>query len=120
MALITIGGVDMPSPAAYSVTLQDIDSENTQRTETGLLIRDRVRAGVYRIQVTWQVEHPKIKTITDAVAPAKFTVTFFDPTTNTYPTKEMYSGDRSGELKVYKASNPSDSLWELSVSLVEY
>ena len=44
MALITIGSTDMPAPTKYSVTLQDIDSANTARTETGELVRDRVRA----------------------------------------------------------------------------
>jgi hypothetical protein len=120
VAIITIGSTDMPEPATYGVTLQDIDSSNTGRTETGLLIRDRIRAGVYKIQVSWQVEHSQIKIITDALAPDKFQVTFFDPTTNTNKTCDMYCGDRSGELKRYRPDDTSKSLWELSVSLIEY
>lgn len=120
MALITIGSTDMPAPTKYTVTLQDIDSANTARTETGELIRDRIRGGVYKIGVTWLVEHAQIKTITDAIAADKFSVTFFDPTTNTYKTCDMYCGDRSGELKFYKANAESKSLWELTTSLIEY
>lgn len=120
MALIRIGGVDLPAPVEYSVSLQDIDSENTRRTETGVLQRDRVRGGVYKITVAWQVKHSVLKTITDAISPAKFSVTFFDPTTGSYPTRSMYCGDRDGKLILYKASNPSESLWELSTSLIEY
>lgn len=120
MAIISIGGTDMPAPTKYNVTLQDIDSANTARTETGELIRDRIRAGVYKIGVTWLVEHTQIKTITDALAPDKFQVTFFDPTTNTNKTCDMYCGDRSGELKRYRPDDTSKSLWELSVSLIEY
>lgn len=120
MAIIKIGGIDMPAPTKYNVTLQDLDSENTTRTETGDLVRDRIRAGVYKIGVTWLVEHTVLKNITDALAPAKFNVTFFDPTTNTNQTKEMYCGDRNGELKHYKHDNPSKSLWEISTSLIEY
>lgn len=120
MAIIKIGGVDMPAPSKYNVTLQDIDSENTSRTETGQLVRDRIRASVYKIEIAWQVEHSQIKIITDALSPAKFSVNFYDPTTNAHPTKDMYCGDRNGNLLVYKAFAPSKSLWEIATSLIEY
>jgi hypothetical protein len=116
-AMITVGSTHLPNPIEYSVTLQDIDSENTKRTETGLLNRDRVRAGVYKIQATWLVTKAQLSLITDALAPDQFSVTFFDPTTATKPTKSMYSGDRTGNLKYYDGNN---DLWELSVSLIEY
>ena len=119
MALIQINGVDMPPPVEYSVSLQDIDSENTRRTETGVLQRDRVRAGVYKIQVKWLVTKTQLKTITDALKPAKFSVKFFDPTTSTTPTRYMYCGDRNADLVLNK-ENPDKSLWELSTSLIEY
>lgn len=120
MAIIRIGGTDMPAPTKYSVALQDIDSANTGRTETGLLVRDRVRGGVYKIGVTWLVEHTQLKTITDAISSDKFQVTFYDPTSNSNKTCDMYCGDRNGELKHYKADNPSKSLWEITTSLIEY
>lgn len=120
MAIIRIGGADMPSPTKYNVSLQDIDSENTKRTETGQLVRDRIRAGVYKIGVTWLVEHSQLMVITDAISPEKFSVTFFDPTTNSNKTCDMYCGDRNGELKHYNTSNPNKSLWEITTSLIEY
>ena len=117
MALITIGSTPLPDPVEYSVTLQDIDSENTRRTESGILTRDRVRAGVYKIQVAWKVNKADLKKITDAVAPAKFSVTFFDPTTSSNPTKDMYVGDRTANLIHLESGQ---SLWELTLSLIEY
>jgi hypothetical protein len=117
MALITIGTTPLPDPAEYSVTLQDIDSENTRRTEAGVLTRDRVRAGVYKIQATWKVNKTDLKKITDAVSPAKFSVTFFDPTTSSNPTKDMYVGDRTANLIHLESGQ---SLWELTLSLIEY
>ena len=117
MALITIGTTPLPDPAEYSVTLQDIDSENTRRTEAGVLTRDRVRAGVYKIQATWKVNKTDLKKITDAVSPAKFSVTFFDPTTSTNPTRDMYVGDRTARLLHLESGQ---SLWELTLSLIEY
>ena len=117
MALITIGAIPLPDPAEYSVTLQDIDSENTRRTEAGILTRDRVRAGVYKIQATWKVNKTDLKKITDAVSPAKFSVTFFDPTTSTNPTRPMYVSDRTARLLHLESGQ---SLWELTLSLIEY
>jgi len=117
MALITIGTIPLPDPVEYSVILQDIDSENTRRTEAGILTRDRVRAGVYKIQATWKVNKTDLKKITDAVSPAKFSVTFFDPTTSTNPTRPMYVGDRTARLLHLESGQ---SLWELTLSLIEY
>jgi len=116
-AIITIGSTELPAPVEYTVTLQDIDSENTRRTEAGILTRDRVRAGVYKIQATWKVNKTDLKKITDAVSPAKFSVTFFDPTTSSNPTKDMYVGDRTARLIHLESGQ---SLWELSLSLIEY
>jgi len=120
MALIQINGVNLPPPVEYSVELYDIDSENTKRTETGVLQRDRVRQGVYKMQVKWLIKKSQLRIITDALKPAKFKVTFFDPTTLEMPTREMYCGDRKANLVKYNGSSPDDSWWELSTSLIEY
>ncbi len=120
MSIIRVNGIDLPGPTKYNVSLQDIDSSNTGRTETGILIRDRIRQGVYKITVTWLVKHSQLRIITDAISPAKFLVSFFDPTTGTTPTRDMYCGDRNGELKHYDVNNPPNSLWEISTSLIEY
>ena len=118
MAMIKIGNKDLPAPSKYSVKIQDFDGESTRRTEAGTLIRERVRAGIYEIQATWKVKDSDLKIITDAIAPAKFSVTFYDPTTISYPTKYMKCGDRGGELKLHKPDG--GSLWELTVTLTEY
>lgn len=120
MALIQINGVDMPPPVEYSVEMYDIDSENTKRTETGILQRDRVRAGVYKIQAKWRVNQLQLKIITDAIKPAKFKVTFFDPTTSEKITRDMYCGDRKAELIKYHRNSPNNSWWEFSTSFIEY
>ena len=123
MAMIRIDGLDLPAPkdGGYDVSLQDIDSENTRRTESGVLNRDRVRAGIYKIEVTWRVKKPQLKIITDALKPAKLSVVFFDPTTATSPTRQMYCGDRTGKLlSMNDPDSPNESLWELSTSLIEY
>jgi hypothetical protein len=121
MPMISVDGTNLPAPSDYQVSIQDVDSAETKRTETGILSRDRVRAGVYKIQVTWRVKKPQLRIITDALKPAEFSVTFFDPTTGSSPTKTMYCGDRVGKLLSWNDTGaPNESLWELTTSLIEY
>ena len=121
MALITVGTTALPNPSEYSVSRADLDSDNTGRTESGVLHRDRVRAGVYKIQAKFNVTKAELKTITDAVAAASFAVTFFDPTTSSDPTKTMYVGDRAARLSKYvDEAAPADSYWELTLDLIEF
>ena len=56
MAMIRIDGVDLPAPIEYSVSLHDIDSENTRRTEAGTLKRYRARPGVYKSRLPGRLQ----------------------------------------------------------------
>ena len=121
MALITIGGVALPKTSSYKVTSSDLDGENTTRDEAGYIQRDRIRAGVRRIDATWNISKAAYQAIAAAVAPARFSVTFFDPASASMQTAYMYAGDRGGDLVVHlDEAHPENSRWELSVSLVEY
>jgi hypothetical protein len=122
MAMINIGGVDMPNPTSYSGDLSDLDSDNTGRaSETGYMTRDRVRAGIYKLKLTWRVPRSQLKTIADAISPESFSVSFFDPTTAGNTTATMYAGSPSWNLLSYlDESTPGESWWELSVNLIEF
>lgn len=119
MALLKSNGIDLPTPTTYKVTRSDLDSDTTTRNSEGYLLRDRVRDGVYRIDVSWTgLKHSDYMTVANALAPAKVTIEFFDPDTATTKTAQMYAGDRSAEL--VKLANGLDSRWSLSCSLIEY
>jgi len=123
MAMISIGGAGLPEPSDYTVSLSDMDSENTTRNTKGVLVRDRVRGGVYKIQIGWSGLTPaKLQQIASAVAPEKLSVSFFDPTTGTSNvSKEMYVGDRSAGLSAHMdESQRGNSRWDLSFNLIEY
>lgn len=123
MAIITIDSVPMPSPAAggYKVSIADLDSENSSRNEAGELSRERIRSGVYKIEITWWVSAADYAVVIAALAPEKISVTFFDPNTGAYQTRDMYTGDRSGSLRTYiDGANPEASQWELTANLTEY
>lgn len=117
MALITIGAVELPNPYDYAVTRKDADSEQ-YLDETGVVHRELVRAGIYEIKASFQVGKTVLKTITDAVAPASFSCTFFDPNTVAYPTVTMRCGDRSALLIDLKAE--TDSEWDITIALTQY
>lgn len=122
MALITIGVTALPNPYDYAVTRRDLDSENSARTtETGVLHRERIRAGVYEAKASWLVSKANLKVITDALAPASFSATIFDPTTSSDTTLTMYAGDMTAKLSKYVSeAAPADSYWDITVSLIEY
>ena len=52
MEILTVNGTALPAPNSYRVHLSDLDSEDTARTEDGLLVRQRVRAGVAKLSVS--------------------------------------------------------------------
>lgn len=123
MALIEIGGVQMPNPSTYKVTRSDLDSENTKRTEVGLLQRDRVRAGIYKIELGWEALTPdELKLIVDAIVPEEVNISFFDPTTFTInKSAQMYAGTITSELvRKMKETAPDESYWSLAFNLTEY
>jgi hypothetical protein len=119
MALLKVNGVELPSPSKYKVKRSDLDSEATMRNSEGYLIRDRVREGVYRIDVSWEaLTHSDYLTVVNALSPAKFTVVFWDPNSATTKTAQMYAGDRDSELILLK--DGQKSIVSLSCALIEY
>ena len=123
MAMITVGGVSLPEPSEYQVSLSDIDSENTTRNAQGVLIREPIRQGIYKIAIGWEgLTRAQLQTVTAAVAAAKLSVSFFDPTTGTANvTKSMYVGDRAAGISVHMSeSQRASSRWDLSFNLIEY
>ena len=117
--LIHIDGKLMPPPREYAVSLQDIDGSNAGRTETGVMFRNRVRANVYKIQISWRLRRSDIVKVIAAVSPEAFSVKFFDPNTLTFPTRKMYAGDRSAVM-LLNNDKEDDTWWDLSVNFVEY
>lgn len=115
---ITINGTRLPSPRSYRVQRADLDSENTTRNELGVLHRDRIRQGVYKLYLTWRVNPSALASIISAIEPASFTATFYDPNTNQTVTRTLYSGDRSSEM-IVNSEYTSDTLWDFSVDLIE-
>ena len=116
--LIYIGGVLMPSPRTYAVTVSDLDSADSGRGETGIMYRNRIRANVYKIQATFRVTRAELNKIMDAIKEASFSVRFSDPYTLSLKTCTMYAGDRHSTM-LLNSDKANETLWDFSVNFIE-
>lgn len=121
MALIKIGGIDMPNPSTYQVGTEDLDSENSKRTEDGIMRRDRIRAEVYSLSLSWEaLTAEQLTTVATALRPAAFNVTFFDPVTCTEKTISAYAAKKSAELvRKMNESNKTKSYWNYTATITQ-
>jgi hypothetical protein len=117
MAILNIGGVNMPDPSSLSVVDQDLDSDSTTRNEQGQLQRDRIRQGIRKISLKWPpLVQSDAAIILSAIQPASFSVTYLDPENATTQTRTMYVGDRTNEM----INTSAGYRWNISFDLIEY
>lgn len=121
MTLIKVNGVALPTPSddGYSISRSDLDGSSTGRGEDGIMFRDRVREGVYKIELKWHLTMTQLKSVVTAIKPDSFTVEFYDMTTCAYVTRKMYAGDRSATTSYIDPDNPGQSMCELSCNFIE-
>lgn len=116
MAILTINGTPMPEPSKYTVSTSDLHADSSTRTETGHLVINRIRSGVYKLEVGWSaLNGADVTTIRNATDGVTFIVTFLD-IDGTFKTKTMYSGDyKSDPRRLYG----TDKRWDISFNLIE-
>lgn len=116
MNLVTISGYTPPAPTEYSLDIQDIDSSDTGRGETGYMVRERVREGIYKLSLGFtNLTSNEVLSIKESLSPESVRVTLFD---GDEVTVTMYSGNRS--LKLKSVDDESNCFWDMSFSLTEY
>lgn len=122
-ALLTIEQIEVATRLTdYTVVLSDLDSDNSNRDETGYLHRDRLRQAVRKIQVNLTcISLSKTSQIMQAVIPDKVNVTFLDPQEGGFITAEMYVNDRTCKLSLLSDyEKPNESMWDISFNLTQY
>ena len=97
-ALITVNGVAWPEPSEYSAnTATLVDSA---RNVQGRVVGSVIRSGVSKIEVKWR--YLTARQWADLIGPFDrnfyVSVRFFDQTTASYVTKEMYVSDRKAGM----------------------
>lgn len=117
MAILKINGVDMPDPSSFSVSIMDLDSEESRRNILGKLNRDRV-AVKRKLNCEWgPLTMSQISTLLNAVKDEFFQVTYPDPFVGGEATKTFYVGDR--QMPMYSKVN-GQILWEgLKMNFIE-
>lgn len=81
------------------------------------MVRDRVRSGVMTINAKWNmVPTATKKSMLMLVKPAKFALSYFDDTSDTYQTGQFYASIEDVGL----TSNVDGGYWSLGISFVEY
>lgn len=117
---LKINGVELTAyPSSFSVDIMDLDSaEGSGRTADGYGYRDRVRAGVRKISMTWgPLRWDEISAILQAFQDEYFDVTYPDPMSGQYETRTFNVGDRSAPFAV---SRDGEIIWTgLKFNLVE-
>lgn len=94
-----IGGVLMPTPDSCDFTEYDLDSDASGRPESGVLFRERVRADLGKIPLSFtDLTVEQAQTLRDAVHPASFEVRIWF--LGDYVTKTYYASDRHYKEKI--------------------
>jgi predicted ATP-grasp superfamily ATP-dependent carboligase len=92
-ALISVGGVDFPTPSEYSIGIQDI--KKAERNTRARIISELI-ATKAKIELSWKyVTQAQLTSILSAVAPNEFSVTYFNSETGLNRTATFYAGDRT-------------------------
>lgn len=119
--MISINGTKLPKPTKYQVGLSDLDSSDTTRTESGKLVRNRVRQGVTKIELSFILKGSEVAPVLRLVEPAKVNVEYFDPRVFVTRNIDAYVGDRSCNVLKYDPTKSVEHiLWEVSFNLIEY
>jgi hypothetical protein len=93
LALITIGGVAIPTPTEYTIGVMDISK--AERNANGNMIIERITTK-RKISISYAfLTASSLKTILTAISPTFYNVTYLDPVNNTFVTSSFYAGDRN-------------------------
>lgn len=115
MAYLLIDGVTLPAPLPYEPEYADLDSENSGRGEDGVMKRDRVRAGVVNLAVSWQfLTDAQMTTVINALSPASFDFTFRAHTGLT--TKRGYCSHKKAKVAFMDGAVP---FWHVQAAIIE-
>lgn len=120
---LKINGVKMPTPSEYDYVEADFDSSDSTRTETGVLVRKRIRRGVLSPKFKWKaLTTEQLNTLLKAIEPTWIQVTIFSP--------KVTSGDRlvtfTGYAQATRTSSvvlpkndPGETLWSFECSFIQ-
>lgn len=94
----TINGVNVTQPAEVTYNRYDLDSEDSFRSLSGEMQRDRVTVKV-KLDCRWNaLTAQQMSQLLRAMDDVFFDINYFDPHDGQYITKTFYVGDRSAPV----------------------
>ena len=120
---LIINGVELPTPSSYEYTEADFDSSDSTRTETGILVRKRIRRGVHTVKAKWNtITTEQLNVILKAVEPVWVTVKAFSPKVTTGDRMVTYTGYAQGTRTstiILPKYNSRETVWSFECSFIE-
>jgi hypothetical protein len=93
MALVSISGVDLPTPTDFSVGIMDISK--AERNARGTMIIERITTK-RKLEISYAyLTSSELSALLQALSPVFYNVTYLDPQTGSNRTASFYCGDRS-------------------------
>ena len=118
--MLKINGVQIPTPYKFDVTLYDLDS-SAERTASGVVVRDRVRSNVYKVELAFRgLNETEYTQLINAITPAQFTFEFPDPITLQNKTITTYAGDKKLNAYTYDSVRKVVSYKDVAFNLIEF
>lgn len=94
--LITVNGVNLPTPTSFDVGIQDISK--AERNANGTMIIERI-ATKRSLSLSYAyLLQSDTSMVLNAISPVFFTVTYVDPQTGGTNTGTFYPGDRKAGM----------------------
>lgn len=115
MALISIGGIPLPTPTELSVSVYDLSK--AERNANGNMIIERINTKK-KLSLTYAyLSAGQLSVILTLISPTTYDVTYTDPVTNVIKTAKFYCGDRTAGMIDYQNGVPRYK--DFSVDLIE-
>lgn len=113
--LLSINGINMPTPSEFKVGVQDISQ--AERVASGRIVIERIATKI-KLEMKWNYLTPmQTKQILAATEHLTFEVGYLDPRTNSFTTKEFYVGDRV--VPMYSYANGVAKYVDISFNFIE-
>lgn len=115
--LIQVDGTWLPGIREYNVTLEDIDTDDTNRSESGVMSRNILRSNVYHANVTHIcTEEQAIEICTAVKADSTIQITALCPGKGSpYETFDAYVS----KLQMQFVTNTWGNWWQIDYQLIE-
>ena len=119
-ALVAIAGYELPEPSTYSATTATL--VDSARNVQGVVIGSVIRNDVAKVELSWRyLTAAQWANILSMFTKSFYNnVTFFNQSTGTYTTRQMYVGDRqAGMWRRHPTTGEVMGWTDCKLSLVE-